>query len=179
MPPPRGSSLAGGLEHGGVDRLAGALAGPNHKLERGVIALDRVDRTLKLRLALASARIRAASEQKRVPEHHHALVRPQVEMPDPKLFVDDRQELQYLDPAVVRHLEIERAGEMQRFKLGHPLKGNVVVGPMTFHRHAGRFRRMIVPLMSRISPSTPLIEGIAFALPSQRRESLIPQGDGR
>src|SRR5262245_22373020 len=46
-PPSAPSGLAGGLEQGGVDRLAGAGACPHHELERLIVAFAGVDRSIQ------------------------------------------------------------------------------------------------------------------------------------
>ena len=79
-----------------VQRLAGRLAGPEHELERLIIPLAGVDRRLEQHLALTVGRLRAPGEQERVAEHHYILGAPQIEMPDPQLLVDERDQLQDL-----------------------------------------------------------------------------------
>src|ERR1700730_192262 len=46
------SSLASGFEHGGVERLARSLAGPDHELEGREVAFAGVERSPEQRLAL-------------------------------------------------------------------------------------------------------------------------------
>ncbi len=55
-----------------------------------------------------------------VPEHDHALLVPEIEMPDPKLLVDHGHEGLDLDPAPLRDLEVEGAPDMQRFEVRQP-----------------------------------------------------------
>src|SRR5262249_18771278 len=44
--------LASGLEHGGLERLAGTLAGPDHELERRIVALAGIERGREQHFAL-------------------------------------------------------------------------------------------------------------------------------
>src|ERR1700688_3982512 len=72
------SSLARGLEHGGVERLAGSLAGPDHELEGREIALAGVRRRPQQRSASRPRGSHAARQYQRVPIHYDAILRPQV-----------------------------------------------------------------------------------------------------
>src|SRR4029077_19970106 len=78
--------LARGLEHRGVERRAGLLAGPDHELEGREIALAGFQRARQQRLALRAGRLDAAGEHQRMAEHHHAVGGPEVEVPDPQLL---------------------------------------------------------------------------------------------
>src|ERR1700730_18612553 len=64
------SSLARGLEHGGVECLARALAGPDHELEGREIALAGIQRGPQQRLALPARGFHAARQYQRAPIHH-------------------------------------------------------------------------------------------------------------
>src|SRR4051812_46719173 len=75
--------LARRLEHCGVQRLAGGLAGPDHELERREIALAAFESARQQRLALLARGLDPAREHQRVAEHHHAVLGPQVEVADP------------------------------------------------------------------------------------------------
>src|ERR1700740_3502909 len=74
---PRRSGLAGGLEHGGIERLARALAGPDHELEGREIAFAGVERGAEQRLALLAGRWNAAGEHQRMPVHDDAVLHPE------------------------------------------------------------------------------------------------------
>src|SRR5262249_50632378 len=121
--------LARGLEHGGVERLARRLAGPDHELERWIISFAGVERGREQRLALPAGGLDAPGEQQRVPVHDQAVLDPEIEMPDPHLLVDQRGELLHLGAAAFWGLELERAGEMQRLDVVHPGERDLVVGP--------------------------------------------------
>src|SRR5258708_4329126 len=103
--------LADGFEHRGVERLARALAGPDHELERLEIALRGVERGIQQRLALPARDLDAAGEQQRVTEHHDAVLGPHVEVADPELLVDQRDQREHFGAPRFVHLEVERAGE--------------------------------------------------------------------
>ncbi len=95
----------------------------------GEIALAGVERGAEQRLALLAGGFDAAGQHQRVAEHHDAFVGPEIEMADPQLLVDQRdQSLNFGAPAL-RHLEIEGAGQMQRLDVVHPGVGHLVVGP--------------------------------------------------
>src|SRR5437588_9974993 len=123
------SGLAGGVEHGGIHGFARGRAGPDHELECLEVALTGVERRVEQRLALFARGFDAARQHQRIAEHHQTLARPQVEMADPQLLIDMRQQLPDLGLASVRHLQIERTGKMQCLELVHPCEGYVVVAP--------------------------------------------------
>src|ERR1700730_4636277 len=100
------------LEHGGVERLARRLAGPDHELERREITLAGVERGAEQRLALTARSLDTARRDQGVAVHDDAVLRPQVEVPDPHLLVDQRDQLLHLGAVALRHLELEGAGEM-------------------------------------------------------------------
>src|SRR5436309_11926845 len=64
------SGLARGLEHRRLERVARRLAGPDHELERRIIALAGIERGRQQRLALPPGCFHAAGEHERVPIHH-------------------------------------------------------------------------------------------------------------
>src|SRR5262249_10081202 len=105
------SGLAGRLEHDGVDRLAGGLAGPQHELERLVVAFARLERGAERGLALRPRRPDAAGEQQGVAVHDQTVVEPQVEVADPELLVHAGDQLDHLVAPRRRNLELERTGE--------------------------------------------------------------------
>src|SRR6266481_1265673 len=84
------SRLSGGFEHHRFERLARALAGPQHELEGLVVALAGVERDAEQSFALGVCRRDAAGEHERMTEHDEAVIDPDVEMSDPKLLVDER-----------------------------------------------------------------------------------------
>src|SRR5262252_7572076 len=126
-----GSRLSGGLEHHGFQRLAGALAGPQHELEGLVVTLTGIERNAEQSLALSIRRHDAAGQHQRVTEHDDGVLDPDVKMSDPQLLVYERGKFSYLGAAALRHLEIECAGKMQRLDVGHPGEGDLIVGPVT------------------------------------------------
>src|SRR4051794_33323557 len=96
--------LARGIEHRGVERFARALARPDHELERLEITLRGIERGVEERLALPPCYFDAPCEQQRVAEHHHAILDPHVEVANPKLLVDQGDQLEHLRAARVGHL---------------------------------------------------------------------------
>src|SRR5262245_23483612 len=122
------------VEHGGVERLARRLARPDHELEGGEVALAGVECGREQRLALPARRFDAAGKHQRVAIHDQSVLNPQVEMPDPHLLVDERDELLHLAAAALRHFELEGAGEMQRLDVEHPGIGNLIVAPFSRHQ---------------------------------------------
>src|SRR5947199_5393739 len=94
------SGLALCLEHGGVERLARRLAGPDHKLKCGKIALAAIKRGAEQGFALATGRFHAAREHEGVAIHAEPLRGPKVEMPNPHLLIDEPdQHLHFCDTA--------------------------------------------------------------------------------
>ena len=77
----------------------GGLAGPDHELEGREIALAGIERGDEQRLALPAGGLDAAGQHQRVAEHHHAFLGPQVEMADPQLLVDQRDQLLHFGAA--------------------------------------------------------------------------------
>src|SRR5262249_45014877 len=123
-----------GVEHGGVERLARRLARPDHELEGGEVTLAGVERGCEQRLALPARGFDAAGKHQRVAIHDQSVLNPHVEMPDPHLLVDERDELLHLAAAALRHFELEGAGEMQRLDVEHPGIGDLVVAPFSRHQ---------------------------------------------
>src|ERR1700693_727619 len=143
------SSLACGLEHGGIEGLAGSLAGPDHELEGREIALAAIERGPQQSFALPARGFHAARQDQRVPVHHDAVLGPQIEMPDPHLLVDQRDQLLHHRATALRHLELERAGQMQGLDVVHPGEGDLIVGPFPAHQDgdlvlAGALERPVV-----------------------------------
>src|SRR5215475_1700568 len=122
------------LEHGGVERLARGLAGPDHELEGREVALAGVERGAQERFALPARGFDAAGQHQRVPVHDQPVLGPEVEMPDPHLLVDQRDQQLHLAVQALRHLELEGAGEMQRLDVEHPGVGDLVVRPLAGHQ---------------------------------------------
>src|ERR1700730_10349547 len=112
--------LPGGLEQARFQRLAGTLARPKHKLKRLVMAFAGIERDAEQGLALRVRCRDAAGEDEGVTKHDDAVIDPDIEMSDPELFIDERRELDHFRAPAVRHLELERAGKMQRLDVGHP-----------------------------------------------------------
>src|SRR5262245_65967079 len=69
-----------------------------------------------------------------MPEHHQSVLAPEIEMADPHLLVDQSGQELHLGAAAFRRLDLERAGQMQRFDIVHPGKGDLVVAPLAAHQ---------------------------------------------
>jgi hypothetical protein len=72
-------------------------------------------------------------------------------MAEQHLLVDDREQPHHLQRAVVGHLEVESAGQMQRLEILHPGEGDVIVAPGTRDRDgdlvlAGALERPVMRL---------------------------------
>src|SRR5690242_18765249 len=100
------SRLAGGLKHCSVERLAGALAGPEHELERLIVAFAGFERSGEQGFALRPRWGDATCQNQRVAVHRKTVLEPEIKMPDPKLFVHPGDELHGLRPAPVRDAQI-------------------------------------------------------------------------
>src|SRR5687767_10699839 len=81
------SGLALGLEHRRGERLAAFPAGPDYKLEGLIVALARLERGAQQRFTLCG-RGNGAIQHEALAEHDEALLRPQIEVPEPELLVD-------------------------------------------------------------------------------------------
>src|SRR6266571_2451776 len=68
-------------------------------------------------------------------EHHKAIRGPKVEVSNPQLRVDHRKQPLHLSLAALRHLQFERASQVQRLDVEHPGKGNLIVGPFSAHHN--------------------------------------------
>jgi hypothetical protein len=69
-----------------------------------------------------------------MPMQHDAVFRPEIEVPDPQPRIDQRDQLLHLGLRTLRHLDVERAGDVQRFQPGHPGERYPVVGPLAAHQ---------------------------------------------
>src|ERR1700741_1844060 len=83
------SGFSGRIDQSRGDGLARRLAAPQHELEQGVEALAFLDRRLAARLGLLEAHRFALADQRGVAEHDQARSRPELEMAEPQLLVDE------------------------------------------------------------------------------------------
>ena len=119
------------------------------ELEGLEIGFTGIERIRQQHLDLAVGRLRTAGQKQRLAEDDHMLLLPQVEMPHQHLSVDVRKKLHHLGDANVGHLDVERAGDMQRFAVLHPGKRDVIIRPVSLDRHrdlvlAGTLERPVV-----------------------------------
>src|SRR5688500_14630642 len=87
------SSLAGGVDQRRGDRLARLLAAPQDELEHRVKALAFFHRRFGNGLGLLERQPVALAEQGGVAEHDQARARPQFEVTEPQLLVDEAERL--------------------------------------------------------------------------------------
>src|SRR3984893_19015666 len=86
------SGPALGFKHDCADRLGTGCAGTDDKLKSLVVTFACAHRAGENGLTLMAVQRGAAGEQNGMPEHDHSVIRPNVEMPDPELFIDERDE---------------------------------------------------------------------------------------
>src|SRR6516164_4785377 len=84
--------LAVRLEHGRVERGARRLSRPDHELKSRKIALAGVERSIEQRLALATGGFDTTGEHQGVPVHEQTVLDPMVEMANPQLLIDQRDQ---------------------------------------------------------------------------------------
>ena len=77
----------------------------------------------------------AIGQKQRVAVHHNVFGLPDVEMTDPKLFVDAGQQFHDLKLAPFDDLEIESAGQVNGLQPFHPGQGNAVLAPSAGNRN--------------------------------------------
>src|SRR6202042_246848 len=73
-----------------------------------------------------------AAQQDRVAEYRDAVLALQAEMADPQPLICQRQQLVQRGAALLRDLQIERAGEVHRADLVRPGEPEAVIAPATW-----------------------------------------------
>src|SRR5258708_32552518 len=136
---PSGLGFADRIEAGGGHRFGRILAAPHHVLEGRVEALALVERHVDQIFHLLDRGPARAAQRHRATEGRLVVLARQIEMPRPQALVGERQQLVDRRPAVVRHFEVERAGEMQGAHIGAPGKVDAVVAPF-----AGNLRHQLI-----------------------------------
>ncbi len=124
---------------------SGDLAGPQHELKGLVIALARFQRRPEQCLALARMGLGAREQQAMAVEQHPVLL-PQVEMAEPELLVDEREEPIDLVQPELGDLEVEGASKMQRLQIVPPGQRDMIIAP----RAANRERELVGVLRSNV-----------------------------
>jgi hypothetical protein len=81
------SGPALGFKHDRADRLGAGFAGPDDKLKSLVVAFACAHRAGENGSTLIAIQLGPAGGQNGMSEHDHSVIRPNVEMPDPELFV--------------------------------------------------------------------------------------------
>src|ERR1700730_8673958 len=69
-----------------------------------------------------------------MPKHHHSVSGPNVEVADPQLFIDERNERGEFQSPRFWNFEVESAGDMDRLNFGEPCKGDCILGPAASDR---------------------------------------------
>src|ERR1700722_20035146 len=108
------------FKHCGVHRLASGLACPHHELECWEVALTRIERSTEHCLALPNRSAAAAGKNKRIAKHYHAAPRPDIEVTDPQILVDEGDELPHVGKPQLRHSNVKGTCEVQHLDLVHP-----------------------------------------------------------
>ena len=103
------------------------LSGPYRELEGRIVALAGVQRRGEERLALPTGSLDPTGQYQRMPVHDDAVLDPKVEMSDPHLLVNERDELLDLRSSLFRDLEFEGASDVQGLDVVHPGEGDLVV----------------------------------------------------
>src|ERR1700730_5341016 len=124
---------AGGLEQARIECVARALAGPDHELEGLKVAFAGLHGGPEQSLALIIRRRAAARQYQGLPEHDQAVLLPEIEVPDPELFVHLRDQLDDFTATKRGNFEIECAGEVQRLDVAHPGERQLVISPIAAH----------------------------------------------
>lgn len=119
------------FEHGGGNGLFGRLARPHHELQCRIIALTGFHGEPKQRLALLGSGGRAAAEQQAVAVEDNPIVRPDVEMPRPELFVDEREKMTHDRPLFRGNAQVECTGDVEPGEIVAPVQRELVVPPLT------------------------------------------------
>src|SRR6202023_1880022 len=177
-----GASMSGaalGFKHDHADRLGTGFAGPDDKLKSLVVAFACAPRAGQNGLTLIAGQLGPAAEQNGMSEHDHPVIRPNVEMPDPELFIDERDERGNLHKARGRDFEVDRAGDMQCPHLGEPGEGDIVLGPAAGDRDRNfvLFVPVERPVIAR-GDSLDDVQGVfgAVAVELQKRHSGTSDG---
>src|SRR5439155_1084252 len=126
-----GSGLALGLDEGRRNSLLRGLAGPKDELEDGVEALAFLDGGLDQRLGMGQ-RQRAALlrlEQSGVAEEDEAAIRPQLEMAEPELLVDEPDRLVDGGALVGGHADVGQRQELEDVVVVAPDRTQLILRP--------------------------------------------------
>src|SRR3546814_18311554 len=99
-------------------RLGWRLAAPQHKLEDGIEALAFVDRAFDQRFGELERQRGVAADQHAVAEQYGAAVRPELEMAEPELLVDQSQCLMCDRALVLDHADVG-TGKSEERRVGN------------------------------------------------------------
>jgi PhoD-like phosphatase len=127
------SSLASCFEHGCFKCLTRARAGPGYKLERRVVLIACVDGSGQEHLALSTGRLDPTGKQECMTKHNETICGPELEMSEPHLRVDHRNEALDLGVASFWSFKVEGTSKMQRCHVMHPGECRLIVDPLPGH----------------------------------------------
>src|SRR5579872_2811530 len=104
---------------------------------------------------------------------------PDVEMPDPQLFVDCADQPLHFGPSRFRNFHVEGAGQMQCLDLVHPGEGELVVRPITLRDDrylvfAGTLERQIIVGGDVFNHRKRIVPGINSAFEQGHAVSTLP-----
>ena len=111
------------------------MPGPEHHLQRGIEALAFQDGGVHQILKLLDARPGGPTVGNGVAEDHLTLLRSQLEMTHPELFVHGADELMDARILALRDLEVEVAGEVHTPDLFVPHEPEMIGAPATGQLH--------------------------------------------
>src|SRR5215471_10313240 len=117
------------LQDGRRDGLLGRLAAPENELESGVIMLTGFEREVEKGLALCRAGTRIR-ENHRVAKDDGAVLRPEVEMPDPETRIHMHQKRgDVFPPGRALDAHIEGTRKVKRLQIFAPGETEMMVAP--------------------------------------------------
>lgn len=114
------SGFAGGFDQSGRDGFSRRFAAPQYELENGIEALTLFKRRLRNRLGLVERQAVGLPDQRRVAEDDQARARPQFEMAEPKLLVDQAQRFVNRAALFGRDLDVRESEKLEDLVLAAP-----------------------------------------------------------
>jgi hypothetical protein len=125
----------------GVERVARLLVAPQHELERRVEPVAFGDRALDRELRHLQAEHALAAEHQPVAVKQHPAVRPDVEVAEPELLVDQREQLPGGLALGFGYADLGQAQQLQHLVLGAPDAADLVGRPASLDLAARSRRR--------------------------------------
>src|SRR5262249_60263563 len=112
--------------------IPGRFPAPPTELKRLIMAPAVSNPTPKQPLALFGSGPRPV-HHKPLPVKKKPLGRPNIEMTEPQLLIDENEQPVDLRHPVPRNLEVESTGHMQAFQIIAPIERYMIVVPITRH----------------------------------------------